>query len=321
MIQQTLKEKTVNQLKIYASIVIPVYNSEKCLPELVRQLLLVLKEKTQYFEIILVNDHSKDGSWEKIIELKKNTHQLKGINLRKNFGQDNAIMAGLNNASGEIVVIMDDDLQHAPHDIPLLLDKINAGYDVCYANFITKKQSWLKNIGSWFNGKIANIVIGKPNDIYLSPFKAIKREVVEEIIKYDGPYPYVDGLLFGITQNITQVMVEHQSRYEGKSNYTFLKSVGVWLRLAINFSVIPLRVATFLGFLFAGASFILAIIYLVQYFIGDKSPTGWASMIEIMLFYGGVQLIVTGIIGEYLGRLVLHNNKKPQFTISQIVDN
>jgi len=301
------------------SVVIPVYNSEDCLNELVKKLTEVLDNLGKIYEIVLVNDCSPDNSWSKIVELCKIYDKLKGINLRRNFGQDCAIMAGLNNSSGEYVIIMDDDLQHDPKDIPTLLGRLEKGYDVCYALFESKKQSWFKNFGSWFNGKVAEIVIKKPKEVYLSPYKAIKRGVIDEIIKYDGPYPYVDGLIFRVTRNITQVKVEHHERYAGKGNYNLIKSIRVWLRLATNFSVFPLRVAMVWGFIASGIGFLLALYFIIQHIINGQAPMGWASMIVTVLFLGGVQLVAIGTIGEYIGRLFIYYSKEPQFVVREIV--
>jgi len=301
------------------TVVIPVYKSEDCLNELVKRLTSVLNGFAKTYEIVLVNDCSPDNSWSKIVELCKVYDRLKGINLRRNFGQDCAIMAGLNNSSGEYVIIMDDDLQHDPKDIPTLLDGLERGYDVCYAFFESKKQSWFKNLGSWFNGKVAEIVIKKPKEVYLSPYKAIRRGVIDEIIKYDGPYPYVDGLIFRVTRNITQVKAEHHERYAGHGNYNLVKSIRVWLRLATNFSVIPLRIATILGFVSSLFGFAFALYLIILHFVKKGGPLGWASLIVTVLFLGGVQLISIGVVGEYIGRLFLYNSKEPQFIVKYVI--
>jgi len=305
--------------QIEISIVIPVYNSEGCLSELVKKLTESLDNLGKTYEIVLVNDCSPDNSWNKIVELCKVYDNLNGINLRRNFGQDCAIMAGLNNSSGEYVIIMDDDLQHDPKDIPILINGLEKGYDVCYALFESKKQTLFKNFGSWFNGKVAEIVIKKPKAVYLSPYKAIKHGVIDEIIKYDGPYPYVDGLLFRITRNITQVKVEHHERYAGQGNYNLIKSIGVWLRLATNFSVFPLRIATVLGFTTSIIGFLGGLYFIIRHVIDGQSPVGWASMIVTVLFLGGIQLVALGTIGEYVGRLFIYYSKEPQFVVREIV--
>ncbi len=158
---------------VAVSVIIPVYNSEGCLDALVERLTGVLDNLGEAYEIVLVNDCSLDGSWRKITELCENYSRLTGISLRKNFGQDSAIMAGLSHSSGESLVVMDDDLQHDPADIPSLLSSLGEGYDVCYAYFNSKNQSLLKNLGSWFNGRVANVIINKPKEIYLSLIKLL----------------------------------------------------------------------------------------------------------------------------------------------------
>ncbi|MDR2020590.1 MAG: glycosyltransferase [Treponema sp.] len=300
------------------SVVIPVYNSEDVLPELLRQLDDALKELRN--EIILVNDESADKSWEVILDMVSRYRQLVAVNLRKNSGQDNAIMAGLKISRGIHVVIMDDDLQHSPYDISALRDAcIKTKADVCYARFPKKKQALWKNLGSWFNGKAANRIIGKPDNIYLSPFKVLCQDVVREIIKYDGPYPYVDGLIFTITRNITQIDIKHHERFLGKSNYTLLKSIKVFMKLATSFSIFPLRIVSVLGSLIASAGFILMIWYLVEYFITARVIEGWTTLVVLMLLLGGSNLIFLGLIGEYLGRAYLYLNKRPQYVIKDVV--
>lgn len=305
--------------RVDTSIVIPVYNSRDCLNDLAARLTDVLTGMARAFEIILINDYSNDDSWEVIKQLCMKIQEVKGVNLRKNFGQDNAIMAGLHHASGNIIVIMDDDLQHSPSDIPSLVDSVESGYDICYGRYDDKKQTWVKNLGSWFNDKVANWILNKPKDCYLSPFKAIRSEIIREVMKYDGPYPYIDGLLFRVTRNVTQVDIEHYKRHAGRGNYNLWKSISVWLKLTTSFSVLPLRISTFLGFLSSGLGFILALFFIGLHLSGIKSPTGWPSLIVTIIFIGGIQLIGIGIIGEYIGRTFIHHNKDPQFVISEIV--
>src|SRR5216683_8113240 len=265
-----------------------------------------------------VIDHSPDSSWEVIVRLACEHAFITGVNLRKNAGQDNAIMAGLNVASGEVIVIMDDDLQHEPSDIAALHEAIQDGFDVVYANFEHKRQAFWKNLGSWFNDRFAIITLGKPKNIYMSPYKAIRREVVDEIVKYNGPYPYVDGLIFTVTSNITQVTVTHHTRFAGRGNYNLLRSVAVWLKLATGFSVIPLRMATFLGGVISLFSFALALYFVVEALVLEREPSGWPSVIVAILFIGGIQLIGIGSVGEYIGRIFITQNQRPQFTVKEI---
>jgi undecaprenyl-phosphate 4-deoxy-4-formamido-L-arabinose transferase len=301
-------------------VVIPVYNSQDCVRELLTSLTHAFSESNRTHEIILVNDGSTDSSWDRILDLSREYPALRAFNLRKNFGQDNALMAGLGKARGKVIVIMDDDLQHAPSDIERLVEAVEKGADVCYAKFVEKRQKWWKNCGSWFNDKVANIVIGKPKGVYLSPFKAISAEVVREIVDYNGPYPYVDGLLFRVTHNITQIQAEHHRRYAGRGNYSLTRSIRVWLRLATNFSLAPLRLATYMGFIFAAIGLLSALYFSIRKVMNPETPLGWASTIVAVLVLGGIQLASLGLIGEYLGRIFIHLNKRPQYVIRNSTD-
>ena len=303
---------------MHLSIVVPVYRSAGCLSELAKR---VREEVGPYFhsyELLLVNDGSPDQSWEVITRLVNEYDFVTGINLRRNVGQDSAIMAGLNVAAGDVIVIMDDDLQHSPSDVAALHQGLQGGSDVVYANFDCKRQALWKNLGSAFNDTFANIILGKPKSIYMSPFKAIRREVVDEIVKYDGPYPYVDGLIFTVTSNITQVTVTHHARFAGRGNYNLLRSVMVWLKLATGFSVIPLRMVTFFGGTISLFSLALSFYFLIEALVLQREPSGWPSVIVAILFIGGIQLIGIGAVGEYIGRIFITQNKRPQFTIKQI---
>ena len=304
----------------YCSIVIPVYNSEGNLEVLSKKIERVFQQINRKYEIIFVNDFSRDSSWLIIEELSKGNKNIKGINLRRNFGQDSALMAGLKYVSGEYIIIMDDDLQHNPDDIPSLIRELEKGFDVCYALFKNKNQTLLKNFGSWFNGKVANIMINKPKEIYLSPFKAFKAEIAKELFTYDGPYPYLDGFIFRTTRNITQIPIQHLVRYSGIGNYNLTKSIKVWLKLFTNFSVKPLRIATYCGFISATIGFIIGMYFILKSILGEVSPGGWASTITIVIFLGGVQLITLGMIGEYIGRMFLYINKSPQYIIKDKIN-
>jgi polyisoprenyl-phosphate glycosyltransferase len=301
------------------SIIVPVYRSEECLPELARRVQTALSGHIRDYELILVNDASPDDSWQVIESLARTHRFVVGVNLRKNVGQDNAIMAGMHHASGDAVVVMDDDLQHDPADIPALCEALRGGFDVAYAAFDHKRQALWKNLGSWFNDRVAVVVLGKPKNVYLSPYKALRREVVAEIVKYDGPFTYVDGIIFNITSNITQVTATHHPRFAGRSNYSLLRSIRVWLKLATGFSVIPLRLATIIGGVISLLSFFAALFFVVQALVLDRIPEGYPSLIVTLFFLGGMQLMGLGAVGEYVGRIFLTQNKTPQFTVKGVV--
>jgi len=300
------------------SIVIPVYNSASIIAELHKQIVLAL-ENTIGYEIIFVNDCSKDNSWQKIAEL-ANTHKnITGVNLRKNSGQDNALLAGLRLSRGNFVLIMDDDLQHKPAAIIDLYTACKKGFDVCYANFTARKQSALKNTGSDINGKMAEFLVQKPKEIYLSAYKIINRSTVNEVTKFAGPYPYIDGIILSITSSITQINVEHQARLNGKSTYTFSGSFSVFMKLFTGFSVLPLRIATIAGFIATLTGLCLLAKYLYDYFIAKNYIEGWTTVVVLIILFSGLILITLGIVGEYIGRMYLSVNNKPQYSISEIV--
>jgi polyisoprenyl-phosphate glycosyltransferase len=306
------------------SVVVPVYRSEDCLERLVAAIEAALEPTGRDYEVVLVNDGSPDRSWLVIESLCQARPNVVGLDLRRNFGQDNAILAGLRIARGNYVAIMDDDLQHDPADLPALIAKIEEGHDVVYASYRPRYQKSWKNLGSWFNGKVAEWLINKPKGIYLSPYKLVRGDVADLICRYDGPYPYVDGLLFQMTSRIAQIPVAHHPRFAGKSTYTFLKSVMVWMRLVTSFSVQPLRIVTWCGFGLASVGALLALYVIVQRLLFPEefalAVAGWASLMVSLLFIGGVQMVFLGILGEYAGRTHTTLARKPQATIREVLN-
>jgi glycosyltransferase involved in cell wall biosynthesis len=305
------------------SVVVPVYRSESSLPALVAAVDKALNDAKLSYELVLVDDGSPDNSWLAIQQLAARHPTVIGFNHRRNFGQDNAILTGIRNASGQAVVIMDDDLQHSPDDIPSLyaeLDRSSA--DVVYAHFTHKKNSkaW-KNVGSWINGKFAQWLIDKPANIYMSPFKIIRREVAELISTFDGPFPYVDALLFQVTNRFSYIQTEHHKRLSGSSTYTFMKSLNVWSRLAFSFSVKPLRLVAWVGIAALLASVVGALMIVVMRLIYpaafSDSAAGWASLMVAVLVVGGLQMLFLGILGEYAGRTHININHKPQSVVAE----
>jgi len=300
------------------SVVIPVYRSESIVPLLCDSLRNALRGFR--YEIVLVNDCSPDGSWTAIRKEAEQDSRFRAINMRVNVGQDRAIMAGLNFAVGDFVVIMDDDLQHLPDDIAKLLNHIQTGSDIVYANFFKKKQTWLKNLMSFGAGKVAEYVMKKPSHIYLSPFKIMRREIVKQILQYRGPFPYIDGLIFQVTSNVDQITIEHYPRQAGRTTHSFWKQVNLFLTLGTNFSILPLRIITTLGAVFAGLSFLLGVYFFAIYFINGVVVVGWTALTLINLFIGGMMMISMGIIGEYIGRILMNVNQTPQFVVKETLN-
>lgn len=303
------------------SIVIPVYHSETILPRLVEQIHEEMKKCNLdgRFELILVNDCSPDNSWQVITSLAETHVFIKGIALRRNFGQHNATMAGLHQASGESVIIMDDDLQHPPQFLSRMLQKLEEGYDVCYTRYLNRQHVLWKKAGSMLNDCVATWLLNKPKGLYLSSFKALRLGVVKEVIKYDGPYAYLDGLILDATRSIAVVDIQHQARWEGKGNYNLRRAMALYMGMATSFSVTPLRVASYFGIIFAGTSMCIMLYIMVQKILHPEIQAGWTSIVATLLFIGGVQTLCIGMIGEYLGRAYLKINHKPQFTIGKEV--
>jgi undecaprenyl-phosphate 4-deoxy-4-formamido-L-arabinose transferase len=305
------------------SIVIPVYRSADCLEALNAAISETLAPLGVSYEVILVNDCSPDESWTVIESLCGRDARVVGVDLRRNFGQDNALLTGIRLARGQYIAIMDDDLQHDPKDIPSLVSGLEAGFDVVYGQFRKKRHKIWKNVGSWFAGKVAEWVLNKPPNIYLSPYKVFRREVADLICNYHGAEPYIDGLLLQVTSRVTQVPVEHRRRYSGKSTYTFWESIRIWTRIAFSFSVKPLRLVTILGLAFSVLGVLLGIAVILYRLSSPESfpqnTAGWASLIVAVLFLGGVQMIFFGILGEYAGRTYLRVNDEPQTAVRTIV--
>jgi len=300
------------------SIVIPVYNSEDSISKLVELLVSSLRDK-YILEIVLVNDCSEDNSENICIDLYK---KFKGIvkfySLSKNVGEHNAVMAGLNQVTGDFAVIMDDDFQNPVSEVIKLVDyAVENNFDVVYTYYDKKQHSILRNLGSKFNDKVANAMLKKPKDLYLSSFKVINRFLIKEIIKYDLPFPYIDGLILRTTNNIGKILVHHQKRNVGKSGYSLTKLISLWLNMFTNFSILPLRASTIIGFIFALLGLILGVYTFIEKISNPNLPVGFASLAVSIFIFAGVQLISLGIMGEYIGRIFLSQNKKPQFTIKK----
>ena len=306
-------------MQTFLSIIIPVYNGAGTIKALVNHL---KKELSVVFdlEIVLVNDGSSDDSAKVCLDISGKDAKVKFIDLSRNFGEHNAVMAGLNFCSGDVAVIVDDDFQNPPSEIIKLIDEIDKGYDVVYSYYSKKEHSYLRNLGSNFNNIVATILIGKPRKLYLSTFKVVSRFVINELIKYTGPYPYIDGIILRITRNYSTVLVQHNPRQAGKSGYTIHKLIALWLNMFTNFSILPLRITTITGFVFAIVGFVGAVIFLYERIQDPDLPVGWASLIISLFVISGVQLMGIGMIGEYLGRMFMSENGKPQFVVRKAVN-
>ena len=296
------------------SYVIPCSRSEHTLAAVVEEITRTMAALPQYdYEIVLVNDCSPDGTLNTIRSLVAADPHVQGVDLARNFGQHAALMAGFHQCSGDIIVCLDDDGQTPADEVGKLLDKIDAGYDVVYASYDNKRQAGWRNLGSWVNSKMTEIMLGKPPELVVNSYFAARRFVVDEMLRYEHCYPYVIGLVLRSTKHICNVPVHHRAREEGRSGYTLGKLLGLWMNGFTSFSVKPLRIASYFGTLSAVAGFLYMIYIIINHFTRHTAPLGWASTTALLLLLGGVILLVLGLIGEYVGRIYMCANNAPQY--------
>ena len=309
----------INPDKRKVSLVIPVFNGSQTIAKLVTDCIQTFEDSFD-LEIVLINDCSEDDSRDVCLALRNRyPNTVIFLSLSKNFGEHNAVMAGLNHTTGEFVVTLDDDGQNPPQEaLNLINHAIRKKFDVVYSSYPKKKHHLLRNLCSWINGKVANLMLKKPVGLYLSSFRSMSRFIVLEIIKYDLPYPYVDGLILRSTSNIGTLETAHKPRTSGKSGYTIRKLLRLWLNMFTNFSVLPLRIASMLGFVFALVGILIGALTFYEKLLNPDLPVGWATIAVLCSTLGGVQLMALGIMGEYLGRLFLGVNRQPQFIIREL---
>ena len=303
------------------SIVVPVYRGAATIGRLVDALSEL--DPAGGLEVVLVNDGSPDNSGEVCRDLLATARiALVYVEHARNYGEHNAVMTGLRHAGGEYVITMDDDLQNPPEEVVKLYDHTRlGGWDVVYTRYAVKQHAGWRNLGSRFANAVADRLLDKPKGVYLSSFRCMSALVVRAVTRYSGPYPYVDGLIMQVTQRIDSIEVRHLPRAEGRSNYTLVRLVRLWLNLATSFSLAPLRVAIFagLGMSVLGAFGAVATIW--EALFVHKTPSGWASTMTVLLLVSGVQSMILGVLGEYVGRTFLSANGKPQGTVRVVQRN
>ncbi len=297
------------------SFVIPCYGSENTVGGVVDEIVDTVTGHGGYdYEIILINDNSPDRVIDTIKALSKANPRVKGLDLSRNFGQHSAIMAGFTYLTGDIVVCLDDDGQTPANEVFKLIDKLG-DFDLVFAEYKNKQHSGFRNFGSKVNDMMACWLLSKPKDLKIMSYFACRRYVVDEVLRYENPYPYMSGLLLRATKKVTNVEVNHRERVEGSSGYSLKKLLLLWINGFTSFSVKPLRFATFLGFITAAAGFLFGIYVIIHKIVVPESLLGWSSTMAALLFLGGMIMLMLGMVGEYVGRIYLSINRAPQFVI------
>lgn len=301
------------------SFVIPCYASEHTISMVVEEVNEAMGRLNQYeWEFVLVNDCSPDNTFEVIKNLCAAYSNVIGLNLARNFGQHAALMSGFHQVSGDIIVCLDDDGQTPGNEVGKLLSKIEEGYDVVYAQYANKKHSGFRNWGSKLNSKMTEYLLDKPKDLFVSSYFAVRRFIVDEMVKYEHSFPYVTGLVLRSTKRIANVEVIHRERVEGVSGYSIKKLISLWSNGFTAFSVKPLRLATIMGILFAIIGFVVVLVLVIKKLMHPTDILlGWSSTISIIMIIGGLILIVLGIIGEYIGRIYICINQAPQYIVRE----
>ena len=299
------------------SCVIPCYHSELTLPKVVEGIRKTFAARPDYdYEIILVNDNPPDDTWRTIESLIREDPRIHGICFSRNFGQNSALRAGYRQVHGAIVVSLDDDGQNPPEEMFRLIDAMDEDHDLVYADYTRKHHSRFRNLGSSLTNRMFTWMLGKPKELYLASYFAAKRFVIDELVRCESPFPFVDGLALRSTTRYLNVPVDHLDRAEGKSGYTIPGLFRLWTNAFTSFSVKPLRIATFTGCLSSIAGVLLGILLIIRKLVlRDVVDEGWTSLMAVMLILSGIMMMMMGLVGEYVGRVFITMNRSPQYVI------
>ncbi len=304
------------------TVAIPCYRSEKTLPIVVRRIKETITSRQGYeYQIVLVNDCSPDGTYEEIKKLCKEDKNIVGVNLSRNWGQAHARIASIPYIQGDIAVFMDDDGQHPIERIFELTDKIEEGFDLVSANFEKKQEKWTSRLTSKISSKIYVMMGKRPKGAVSSSYFAINQMCINNLKNYKSPFPSIFGYLYQIAGKITNVKFEHLKRMSGHSGYNFKKRFSLWLNGFVNFSIVPLRFASALGIISAFMGFLIGIGKIVHKLINPNILIGYTSLIAVILFIGGILMLLLGLIGEYIGRMYLVLSNQPQYVIRETINN
>ena len=271
------------------------------------------------FNLVLVNDGSTDGTWDTVeAALATLPFEVVLVDLARNYGEQLAVLEGLRHANGQYAITLDDDLQNPPGEALRLLEHAEAsGAEVVYSYYAEKRHSWFRNLGSRLTNAVATALLSKPPELYLSSFRCLHRDLVGRVVRYEGPFPYIDGLILGATNRIERLLVAHASRADGASGYTLRKLLRLWMNLFFNFSIMPLRLASVLGLGLCGFGMLMVGLVVAEHYLSGPQQRGWASLMAAISIFSGSQLLILGLLGEYVGRAYLTLSGKPQCLVRQ----
>ena len=301
------------------SFVIPCYRSEHTVAAVAAEIRATMAALPRYtWEIVLVNDCSPDGTFRVIRALAEKDAHITAVDLAKNFGQHAALMCGMRHTDGDVVVCLDDDGQTPADEVGKLLEKLDEGYDVVYASYEVKQESGFRRFGSEVNRRMTEIMLSKPRELELTSYFAARRFIIDEMLRYEHCYPYVMGLVLRSTKRICNVPVRHRARESGSSGYTLSKLMGLWMNGFTSFSVKPLRIAAYAGAFTALLGFVYALVAVIRYFTVHMAPQGWTTTTVLLLIVGGLNLLMLGLVGEYVGRVFMCVNATPQYVEREV---
>lgn len=305
-------------LELELSVVIPVYRSAPILPELHARLSAALAKLTSNYEIIFVDDNSEDGSWQELLRLREQDPRVRLVQLMKNFGQQRAVLCGLAHSKGKLVVTMDDDLQQRPEEIGVLIDHLKTqDLDVVIGRYAAKQHGFLRGLGTKLVKATAQSTVGIPKTLDLTSFRAMRRQVVEQVVPLRSTNPVVGFLLFSVTRRIGNVTVSHDPRRHGDSSYSLRSLINYFLCMVIDYSDLPLRFVGWVGFLASLTSLGLGAYYLALYVTGRIGVSGFITQVLLLVFFSGLILMSLGIIGSYLIRILQAANTREMYIVRQ----
>lgn len=299
------------------SIVIPVYNSEGVVGQTLEAIKVAMEEASLDYEVILVNDGSPDGSWPIIAEAAKNDPHITAIDLLRNYGQHTALLCGLRTATGDYIATIDDDMQNPPSEIIPLLNKAMDGHDAVFGRFREKKHAGYRRAGSRLIGLVNDGVFNKPKDLILSNFRLLRRDVVERMCAYRSTFPYIPGLAIMFATSPANEWVEHRERPVGTSNYNLFRILSLVARILFNYSSYPLRVVALMGMAATLVSFALAFFYIIRALFTEVSVPGWTTIVVLLSFFNGISLLIMGMLGEYMVRLIRHTSAAEPYYVRE----